>query len=164
LQAKLVSKAYKELSEDERKKYDDKAEEDKQRYKKEMEGYTPPEGLEASSPKKGGKKKKDKDAPKGASSAYMHFAKAKRAQIKEENPEATFGGLGKLIGEAWKEVTDEEKKKYEDMATADKERYGKEMGAYKKKKKDEAAAKANDSSDDEDSSADSDDSDSDDSD
>ena len=149
------------------KKYEDEAAADKERYKKEMEDYTPPKGLEASSPKtkggKGGKKKKDKNAPKGASSAYMHFAKAKRAQIKDENPEATFGGIGKLIGEAWKEASEEEKKRYEEEAAADKERYDKEMEAYKKKGEDEVAARADASDDDDDdaSSDDSDDSDSD---
>ena len=39
------------------------------------------------------KKKKDPNAPKGALSAFMYFSKAKRPEIKEENPEASFGEL-----------------------------------------------------------------------
>jgi len=39
------------------------------------------------------KKKKDPNAPKNALSAFMYFSKAKRPEIKEENPEASFGEL-----------------------------------------------------------------------
>ena len=43
--------------------------------------------------KKATKKKKDPNAPKGALSAFMYFSKAKRPEIKEDNPEASFGEL-----------------------------------------------------------------------
>ena len=154
--AKLVSEAWKKLSGDERKKYEDMAAEDKVRYEKEMESYTPPKG-EGSSKKAGkGKKKKDKDAPKKGLSAYMFFSKDKREEIKKANPDASFGEVGKLVGEAWKKLGDEEKKPYEASAAEDKERHEKELKAYKAKKKEEEAAKLD--------SGDSDDSDSDDSD
>lgn len=35
--------------------------------------------------------KKDPNAPKRGLSAYMFFSQENRAQVKEENPEATFG-------------------------------------------------------------------------
>lgn len=43
--------------------------------------------------KKKKKKKKDPNAPKGALSAFMYFSKAKRPEIKEDNPEASFGEI-----------------------------------------------------------------------
>ena len=39
------------------------------------------------------KKKKDPNAPKGALSSFMYFSKAKRPEIKDDNPEASFGEL-----------------------------------------------------------------------
>jgi len=66
-------------------------------------------------PAKKKRKKADPDAPKKASSAYVHFSKKMRPKLKEENPNATFGELGKLLGEAWKKATDEEKKVKENL-------------------------------------------------
>ncbi|GAN07545.1 non-histone chromosomal protein 6 [Mucor ambiguus] len=73
--------------------------------------------------------KKDPNAPKRGLSAYMFFSQDKRAQVKEENPEASFGTLGKLLGEKWKAMSDEEKKPYVDKAEADKKRYEDEKAA-----------------------------------
>ncbi|KAI9473682.1 MAG: high mobility group box domain-containing protein [Benjaminiella poitrasii] len=54
--------------------------------------------------------KKDPSAPKRGLSAYMFFSQENRSKVKEENPEATFGQLGKLLGEKWKSMSDDEKK------------------------------------------------------
>ena len=145
------------------------AESDKGRYKKAMESYVPPSDDdddssedEGASKKKKGKQgaKKDPNAPKRALSAFMFFSQEMRPKVKEENAEASFGELGKLIGVAWKNVSEEEKKKYEDMNKEDKERYDKEMAAYKAKKKSEPTKPAakDDSDDSDDSDSDSDDS------
>jgi len=72
------------------------------------------------------KAKKDKDAPKNALSAFMFFSQAKRESVKEENPDASFGELGKLLGQAWKAMDDESKKEFNDKAAADKIRYQEE--------------------------------------
>jgi hypothetical protein len=45
----------------------------------------------------------------------------------QENPDATFGELGKLLGAAWKEVSEGDRKPYNDQAKADKERYAAEL-------------------------------------
>ena len=74
----------------------------------------------------------------------MFYSNAMRNKTKEENPEATFGDIGKLIGAAWKEVTGEERAVYEKMADEDKERYVKEceeMGIEVGGKKSEASTK-----------------------
>ncbi|KAI8906618.1 hypothetical protein PhCBS80983_g03135 [Powellomyces hirtus] len=59
------------------------------------------------------KAKKDPNAPKKALSAFMIFSQENRARIKEENPEATFGQLGKLLGAAWKDLNEKDKSLYE---------------------------------------------------
>ncbi|KAI7907098.1 high mobility group box domain-containing protein [Cokeromyces recurvatus] len=75
--------------------------------------------------------KKDPSAPKRGLSAYMFFSQENRAKVKEENPTATFGQLGKLLGEKWKAMSDEEKKPYIEKAEKDKERYEKEKASQK---------------------------------
>ncbi|KAI8982413.1 high mobility group box domain-containing protein [Mycotypha africana] len=73
--------------------------------------------------KKKRRAKKDPNAPKRGLSAYMFFSQEKRAEVKAENPEASFGQIGKILGEKWKAMSDEEKKPYNDKAEADKKRY-----------------------------------------
>ena len=63
-------------------------------------------------------------------SSYMFYSNENRSKFKEANPEASFGDLAKIISKAFKELSAEEKKPYEDKAAADKERYKKEMDAY----------------------------------
>lgn len=108
---------------------------DKERYAKEMKSYTPPAG---SSDKKAGKKKKakkDPDAPKKAMSAFMYFSNKMRPKIKAENPDISFGDLGKRIGELYRALTPEEKEPFEKMATNDKKRYERDNAAYASKSK-----------------------------
>ncbi|KAI8974743.1 high mobility group box domain-containing protein [Pilobolus umbonatus] len=79
--------------------------------------------------KKSRRAKKDPSAPKRGLSAYMFFSQDKRSTVKEENPEATFGQIGKILGEKWKAMSDAEKQPYMDKAEADKKRYEDEKAA-----------------------------------
>lgn len=76
------------------------------------------------------KKRKDPNAPKRASNAYMIFCKERRAQLKLDRPDLPFGQLGKRLGDMWRSMTAEEKKPYEDRATNDRDRYKGEMNSY----------------------------------
>ncbi|PWN21193.1 hypothetical protein BCV69DRAFT_248528, partial [Microstroma glucosiphilum] len=89
----------------------------------------------------------DKDAPKRPLSAYMFFSRDAREKTKSDNPEASFGEIGRLLGAAWKEMSDAQKKPYIDMAERDKVRaetdkaaYAKKNGAPEKKSKKSKAA------------------------
>lgn len=77
------------------------------------------------------KKKKDPNAPKAASNAYMIFCKERRSKLKKENPSLPFGKIGAKLGEIWRNLTADEKRPYEESAAADRERYRKEMDSYK---------------------------------
>lgn len=93
--------------------------------------------------------KKDPNKPKRALSAYMFFVQDYRERIKAENPEATFGDVGKLLGIKWREMNENEKKPYEAKAKADKERADRENADYKAEgKASKKAAKADEESDD----------------
>jgi hypothetical protein len=87
----------------------------------------------------------------------MFFVQDYRERIKEENPNATFGEVGKLLGAKWKEMSDAEKKvrrspcwwsgrlltsqPYEKQATQDKVRAADAKAAYDGGKPAPAAAK-----------------------
>lgn len=54
---------------------------------------------------KGDKKPKKKVAP----SAFILFSTASRAELKAENPTATFAELAKLVSEKWKSISESDK-------------------------------------------------------
>jgi len=90
------------------------------------------------SPKKGGvekrrkqRAKKDPLAPKRGLSAYMFFSQEHRKQVQEDNPQAGFGMMGKILGEKWKNMSEAERMPYDKKAQADKERYERQKVSYK---------------------------------
>jgi len=65
----------------------------------------------------------------------MFFQKEKREQIKKDNPTLkTLPQVAKKMGEIWGNMTDDQKKPYNEMAGKDKVRYEQESKAYKEKK------------------------------
>lgn len=83
------------------------------------------------------KKKKDPNEPKRGMSAFMFFSNAKRGEVKESNPGIAFGEVGKKLGEMWKNLDSDGKKTYEEKAAKDKERYEREIAAYRAKQNDD---------------------------
>lgn len=49
---------------------------------------------------------------KKALTGFMLFSKEHRAKVKEENPDITFGGVGKKLGEMWRALSEKEKAAY----------------------------------------------------
>jgi hypothetical protein len=122
-----LSAQYKGLSEKEMKKWQKKAEQDKMRYQEEMKHYIPME-------EPGGKRKKakkDPNAPKRNMSAYFLYSVAIRPTIKEENPDASFGDIARLISSRFKELSEKERAKWDKKAGEDKSRYQSEMESYR---------------------------------
>ncbi|CAN6651313.1 non-histone chromosomal protein 6A [Trichomonascus vanleenenianus] len=76
------------------------------------------------------RRKKDPNAPKRSLSAYMFFANAQRDSVRSDNPDVTFGQVGKILGERWKALSESEKIPYEQKAAEDKKRYEAEKAAY----------------------------------
>ena len=69
------------------------------------------------------KPQKDPDAPKKPQTAYFIFLNKKRQIASAEDKKLTFGELTKKLTEMWKALVEDERRVYEDMAVADKERY-----------------------------------------
>lgn len=85
----------------------------------------------SSSSKKKKKAKKDPNTPKRNNSAYILFCKHIHSTVKEENPEASFGDIAKIKSKKYKALKMDERKEWDDKAALDKERYAREMKAYR---------------------------------
>lgn len=57
--------------------------------------------------------------------AFLHFVQGKSAEYKQKNPDLAHKDIIKMLGGVWKDITDAEKKPFEDLAKADKEKYDK---------------------------------------
>jgi len=130
--ARLISAEFKALPEKERRKWDKKAAEDKERYEEEMRNYV---GPDEDSDEAGGKKRKKKAAkdpnkPKRNMSAFFLYSTAHRAEVKAQNPGISFGEVAKIISQQFKSLPQSEKSKWEKKAAKDKARYQEEMKAY----------------------------------
>lgn len=108
-------------------KWEKQAENDKLRYQEEMKNWVPMANPLDGRPQK---KKKDPNAPKRNKSAYFLFSIESRARVKEENPDASFGDIARLISAEYKALSEEELEVWKEKATEDKRRYEAEMQAY----------------------------------
>lgn len=124
--SKKCAERWKQMTEKEKKRFGEMADKDKARYEKEMANYVPPahEG-------KAKRKKKDPNAPKRPLSAFFLFCADERPSVKVSHPEYSVGEVAKEMGERWAKVSGEVKAKYEASAALEKQRYEKDMAAYK---------------------------------
>ncbi|KAL7694315.1 putative High mobility group box domain-containing protein [Plasmopara halstedii] len=76
------------------------------------------------------RKKKDKNAPKRALSAFMFFSNDIRDTVKKEMPDLQFLEISSEIGRRWKQISDEDRRPYDELAAADKRRYLEEKEDY----------------------------------
>ncbi|CAJ0928527.1 unnamed protein product, partial [Mesorhabditis belari] len=74
--------------------------------------------------------KKDPNAPKRATTAYMIWLNENRAEIKKEGD--TVADTAKRGGELWKAMGENDKRPWEEKAGKDKERYDEEMREWRK--------------------------------
>jgi len=133
--SKKCASRWKIMSDKEKKRFHEMAEKDKKRYDAEMQNYIPPKG-EGKGRGKKRKHIKDPNAPKRSLSAFFWFCNDERAKVKMANPEYGVGDIAKELGKKWSDASPELKSKYEAMAQKDKDRYEREITAYKKKLKD----------------------------
>jgi hypothetical protein len=131
---KKLGEMWRDMDDDDKEEFQEKAKEDKGRFENEMEGYEPKDGFKC--PKKSPKKS---SSPKRARSAYIFFCQDKRAEATEEivaeGKKKTE--VLKRLGEMWRELDEDDKVPFEKLAKKDKKRYEKEMQAFKPESEDE---------------------------
>uniref|UniRef100_A0A3B5L9B8 High mobility group box 1b n=1 Tax=Xiphophorus couchianus TaxID=32473 RepID=A0A3B5L9B8_9TELE len=141
--SKKCSERWKTMSPKEKGKFEDMAKQDKLRYEREMKNYVPPKGQKK-------KRFKDPNAPKRPPSAFFLFCADFRPKVKGESPGLSIGDTAKKLGEMWNSLSGEEKQPYEKKAAKLKEKYDKDIVAYRTKGSVDSApaAAANDDEDD----------------
>jgi hypothetical protein len=80
------------------------------------------------------KKSKEPGAPKNPISAYLFFITEQRSLLAGKSSK-TFADLAKDLGNQWKEMSEEEKAPYYEMAKKDKERFQFEKKAFDRRRK-----------------------------
>lgn len=135
--AKIIGAKWNGLTDEEKVEYNQQAQEDKERYKRDMADYKPPEGFDASgasssSPTKAKKKrvKKDPNAPKKPMQAYFLFSQDQRAKVKAENPDLGTKDIARQLGQMWKAMSEEDKKPYAAKAAEEKAKYERALAEY----------------------------------
>jgi high mobility group protein B1 len=122
--SKKCSERWKTISAKERGKFEDMAKADKARYEREIKNLHPPKGETK-------KKFKDPNAPKRLPSAFFLFCS-----------EYEYPGLSivaKKLGELWNNTAADGKQPYEKKAAKLKEKYEKDIAAYRARGKPDAA-------------------------
>ena len=78
------------------------------------------------------KARKDPNKPKRAANPYTFFSREYRENFKKKNNGAKFNftEMNKTLGQSWRKLSDKKKKKYNDLAEKDRERYQTEMEQY----------------------------------
>lgn len=115
------------MNEPEKKRFEDMAQADRRRYEREMQQY---DGTPAGKMTKAQRKRtKDPNAPKRPMSAFFMFCGEMRPEVRAESPGLGVGDYAKILGKRWEQCVD--RTPFEQKAIADKQRYDKEMTAYK---------------------------------
>ncbi|XP_047384845.1 high mobility group protein B3-like [Sciurus carolinensis] len=126
--SKKCSERWKTMSGKEKSKFDEMAKADKVRCDQEMKDY---------GPAKGGKKKKDLNAPQRSPPVFFLFCSEFRPKIKSIHPGISIGdtNVAKKLGEMWNNLSDSKKQPYITQATKLKEKYEKDVADCKSKGK-----------------------------
>ena len=61
----------------------------------------------------------------------MCFSQVKRKELREKHPNESVGEIAKILGSKWKQLSEEERVPFDDMAKVERDRYDQEMDAYR---------------------------------
>ncbi|KAE8722226.1 High mobility group B protein 6 [Hibiscus syriacus] len=90
--------------------------------------------------KKKTKKERDPLKPKQPMSAFFLFSNERRAALLAEDKSNNILDVAKITGEEWKNMTEEQRRPYDEMAKKNKEKFMEEMEVYKQRKEEEASS------------------------
>ncbi|KAJ3581870.1 hypothetical protein NHX12_016140 [Muraenolepis orangiensis] len=124
--SKKCSERWRTMSPKEKERFEDLAKADKVRYDRDMKTYSPPKGSKLAN-----KKKKDPNAPKRPPSAFFVFCSEHRQKIRGEHPGITIGEIAKKLGHLWSKQSAKDKVPFEAKAAKLKEKYEKDVAAYR---------------------------------
>ncbi|KAJ3273840.1 Non-histone chromosomal protein 6 [Terramyces sp. JEL0728] len=85
-------------------------------------------------PSKMKRQKKDPSAPKHPMSPFIYYLAEVRSQFTAKNPGKSGGEISKIIATHWRQMSDQDKIKYNEQCLNDKKRYAQEMVEWTRKK------------------------------
>lgn len=132
----MVAAEWKTLTPEERKPWDDLADEDKARFELERSKYTGPWKI----PSRRGKAKKDKNAPKRPMSAFLAYSHTKRAECRAANPHMDNIDVSRELAKEWKAASQEEKQPFIDEEAKLREQYKINIAEWRTKHAEEELA------------------------
>lgn len=145
--AKLTSRRWKSLTDQQRLRYENVAKADRDRYLEEKAAYTGPLLIppteDGRSHRKMYKKRKTKDpaAPKRPLSAFLFFSQKTRPSLKKQKPGLRMAEMSQELGRRWREMTEVERLPYTKCEEESRERWLRESAKYKEKKSVQAKQK-----------------------
>lgn len=92
--------------------------------------------------RKKGKRKKDPERPKRATTAYLAFCERHRKEVMEAHPSVKSKEITSILASMWGSVSDKEREACEEIAAEDRKRLESEMVEYNNKRKKEGAPSA----------------------
>ncbi|ORY05092.1 HMG-box [Basidiobolus meristosporus CBS 931.73] len=136
--SKRIGEKWNSLSDAEKKVYQDAEKEEYQeylvKYKNFIDSLSPEDYLKLAQVRKAWKaqgksfpKLKDPNAPRKPSTSYGIFLQEKYTKYKTDKSTETF----RRIAQEWRQISDADRKHYEDLAAADRARYDQEIREYK---------------------------------
>lgn len=133
-----LSARWNALSEQEKEKFNAAFRKEMAKHKKAMKKYKKTDAYkkfqQIKKAKKFAKKPKDKNAPKRPSTAFFIFANEVRDEVRAENPEASIGEIGKILGQEWGQLSEDQKARYQAKNEQAKAKYQKTLAKYQKSK------------------------------
>ena len=114
--AKALGEEWRNLREHEKNEFYAQAETEKKKYEKVKAEYLA--------------MKNANSGPKRSPTSFFLFAKDRRPQIKAEQPEAKVTDVAKILGEEWRGLADNSKRKYQEEAARLKEIYDQEKAKF----------------------------------
>ncbi|KAJ3047977.1 hypothetical protein HK097_010995, partial [Rhizophlyctis rosea] len=79
------------------------------------------------------KKTKDPNAPKQPLTSYILYCQDIREQVRAEHPEFSQTEIAREMGRRWKEISEEEKRPYDEKALRKREEYNHALVAYRQR-------------------------------
>lgn len=138
----LLGVAWKTLSDKKKEKYVKQAQRLKEEYEEAKKNYARPEDEELAKLPinwRRGSKLKDPNAPKQPKNAFQFYCKAQRDSVKAENPDVKGPEITKLLGQAWKSLSEKAKKPYLKEAKKAKDEYDSALTEYDRPSDEELA-------------------------
>jgi len=129
---KEAGRQWREIGAGVKSEYAVRAAELKREYEAELQEFLAAGGVVAKKSRAKARAKKDPNAPKRPLSAYMRWLQDNRQQIVASLPAGQQGvaAVAKAAGVQWKTVSEDEKRKYQDLVEAAKAEYQKQLEEY----------------------------------